>query len=105
MMDKHSGVLQALAWFPFRVSAVVAERGIERCLLGQQIPPTTYVQPLLLTPENGKKIWDALDDQLAPAQAHYFDELQVFFNKPVKTNDPFPDAKDGFVWDGARLTP
>jgi ribose transport system substrate-binding protein len=105
MMDKHSGVLQALAWFPFRVSAVVAERGIERCLLGQQIPPTTYVQPLLLTPENGKKIWDALDDQLAPAQAHYFDELQVFFNKPVKTNDPFPDDKDGFVWDGARLAP
>jgi ABC-type sugar transport system substrate-binding protein len=105
MMDKHSGVLQALAWFPFRISAVVAERGIERCLLGQQIPSTTYVQPLLLTPDNGKKIWDALDDQLAPAQAHYFDELQVFFDKPIKTNDPFPDAKDGFVWDGARLTP
>ena len=105
MLDKHSGVLQALAPFALRISAVVAERSIERCLLGQQIPPTTYVLPLLLTGENARKIWDALDDQLAPAQAHYYDELQVFFDKPIKTNDPFPDAKDGFVWDGARLTP
>ena len=105
MLDKRSGVLQALGWFPFRVSAVVAERSIERCLLGQQIPPTTYVLPVLLTPDNARKIWDALDDQLAPAQAHYFDELQVFFDKPVKTGDPFPEAKDGFVWDGARMVP
>lgn len=105
MLDQHSGVLQALAWFPFRVSAVVAERGVERCLLGQKIPPTTYVLPLLLTPDNAKKIWDALDNQLTPEQAHYFDELQVFFDKPVKTGDPFPDGKGGFVWDGARLVP
>jgi ABC-type sugar transport system substrate-binding protein len=98
-------VMQGAATFPLRFSAVAMERGIERAMLGQYVPPTGYVKPFVITKDNALEYLRASNHQLIPENQHYFDELMVYFDAPVKTGDPFPDESTGYVWDGARTAP
>ncbi|HZQ09697.1 MAG TPA: sugar ABC transporter substrate-binding protein [Anaerolineae bacterium] len=104
-IGKGDTILQAAGWFPYRFSAPAMERAIEWCLLGEKVPPTGYVLPILLKKGNTDEILRAGNHQFLPENAKYFDQYMVYFDTPVKTGDPFPDQKTGHTWKGASTTP